>query len=523
MGIFDKNQLYVLIVLIGHSLVVGTADAGEIAKEPLLVTMRDGVTLETNVYRDPDIEEPLPVLLLRTVYDQEPFEKEARLMAAGGYITITQDCRGVFGSGGEKTDTWGQGPDGFDTVAWIREQPWCNGKVAMWGASFMGFVQWLAAHEGTQLDALAPTCSWILNETKLDYEKMDIPVQHVVGYYDFLGRGSILNFQQMQQRSATEHSRANQQLFLGPWTHATGVPKVEDVDFGEVAAMDPPYSGKPTENLKWFDRFLKGIGSDEPIEAVRYFSMGENVWQTAGRWPPEQSKLTPFYLRSGGNANTRRGDGRIEWSPPSTDSPADLFISDPADPVPTAPGRDDEYLMRFAVYDQQLAQDRQDVLVYTTAPLETPITFAGTLSAELFVLTDQPGANYVVKLIDVHPSGFTHALATGALNLGWNETRLPKVNLAPGEAHQIEIDMGHSAARIDAGHRLCVQIAGTNTPIHNPLDAEDFDEITSPQVIAQSLFHDPDRPSRVWLPLMENDRSTAQSPGSLGVTAAARD
>ena len=131
----------------------------EVLKESTFVPMRDGIRLDTNIFRPPNAAEPLPALFARIPYSQDGFEPEARRMAAAGYVAITQDSRGRYGSEGVYSLYWGEGRDGFDMVKWIREQPWCNGKVATWGPSYMGSVQWLIAANRTPLDAMVPTAS----------------------------------------------------------------------------------------------------------------------------------------------------------------------------------------------------------------------------------------------------------------------------------------------------------------------------------------------------------------------------
>ncbi len=557
-----------------HTAVVGEE---AITKESFLVPMRDGVMLEVNLYRSPEITEPSPVLLLRTPYDQEYFEPHARRVAAAGYIAVTQDCRGRYGSGGEFGLYWAEGRDGFDTVLWIKEQDWCNGKLGTWGGSYMGAVQWLAAADWAPIDAVTASGSamnfyynihlggaylmahvrqgfngdllnappepgkaedwsewyfylplteidkvvgrpspwrmslikhnkpdgfWKGTDASLDVEHMNFPAQHFVGYYDFFLRESVRNFQRMRRRSATAFSRDNQQLVLGPWDHSgPSVTKVDDVVFGESAKLD-----ELGENLAWFDRFLKGIGSDKPFPRVRYFMMGENAWRTAADWPPPESSPTPFYLHSGGHANTRKGDGRLESFPSTALQPSDTFVSDPDDPVLAAPAHGKEYVNRFGPFDQQLAQDRENVLVYSTPPLDEPVTFAGELSAQLYVSADTPDADWVVKVIDLHPDGFAHPLATGILRGSARESELHRSPLEPEKVYLINVDLGHAAARIDPGHRLCVQIAGSNFPIYDRnLNTGEGPTGTRALVSTEQVHHTPLRPSLVWLPLVESD------------------
>ena len=158
-------------------------------------------------------------------------------------------------------------------------------------------------------------------------EQLEIPAQHIVGYYDFFSRETVANFQRL-----SKNSRARQELILGPWDHGTiGKRELGDIDFGPTAELD--LAG---ENLAWFDRILKRKGKAQ-TPRVRYFSMGDNVWRAADQWPPAEATLTAYYLHSDGRANTRDGDGRLSTAPPDENEPSDGFRSDPSDPVPAWP------------------------------------------------------------------------------------------------------------------------------------------------------------------------------------------
>ncbi len=563
----------ILIALAGQPW-AAAAGEDDVVKETVMMPTRDGTRLKTNIYRDPNLSGPLPVLLLKTAYGTDHgFDAQARRVAARGYIGVTQDSSGRFGSEGEYNVYWGEPPDGFDTVTWIKEQPWCDGQVGMWGGSYMGSVQWLTACTGAPLDALAPSAScsyfyhnvynmggviilalvragfganvygpppeagqsplwpqWYLTLPLMDFddvvgyeapmqmnmvkhntpdgfwretdarnfEAMDFPAQHIVGYYDFMCFGSVYAYQGMRSRSASAHSRNNQQLIIGPWDHGRAR-KVGDVDFGEAAIVDDL-----AENLDWYDRWFKGIGADKPYPRVRYFVMGENVWREATEWPPPESTLTPFYLHSGGEANTRGGDGRVERGAPSTEQRADQFDANPANPVPSAPAHGTKHVDGFGPYDQQAAQDREDVLVFQTEPLEEPLTFAGMLNAELYVSTNTPDADFVVKVVDVHPDGFAHPLANGILRASARESLSERKPLKPGEVYLLDVDLGHGAATVFPGHRLAIQVQGSHFPVweRNANTGEGpFGGKTL--VSTQTVYHDPRRPSRILLPLVD--------------------
>ena len=112
--------------------------------ETVTIPMRDGIHLAADIY-GADPSSPRPVLLARTPYDKTGLRKKAESFARSGYVVVIQDCRGRYASEGAYTPYNNDKQDGFDTLEWIAAQPWSNGKVAMFGGSHLGLVQWLAA------------------------------------------------------------------------------------------------------------------------------------------------------------------------------------------------------------------------------------------------------------------------------------------------------------------------------------------------------------------------------------------
>lgn len=126
----------------------------------IMVTMRDGVRLATDLYCPADARDALPVILERTPYgkgersrseievgmDQPMMRAEvASHFVRHGYAVIYQDCRGRYGSEGKFTKYLAEGPDGYDTLAWTVAQPWSNGKVGTMGLSYAAHTQMAAA------------------------------------------------------------------------------------------------------------------------------------------------------------------------------------------------------------------------------------------------------------------------------------------------------------------------------------------------------------------------------------------
>ncbi len=106
--------------------------------------MRDGVILRADVYR-PKADGQFPVLLQRTPYNKNNGAAFGLKAASSGYVVIVQDVRGRFTSEGEWYTFKHEADDGYDTVEWAAALPYSNGKVGMWGGSYVGATQMLTA------------------------------------------------------------------------------------------------------------------------------------------------------------------------------------------------------------------------------------------------------------------------------------------------------------------------------------------------------------------------------------------
>jgi uncharacterized protein len=139
-----------------------------IVHRDVMIRMRDGICLATDIYRPAvdggPVEIPMPVIMERTPYGKcqrsrseiepgmsQPLTRSevASHFVRAGYVVIYQDCRGRYGSEGEFTKYLSEGPDGYDTCAWIVEQAWCDGRIGTMGLSY-------AAHTQAALACLNP-------------------------------------------------------------------------------------------------------------------------------------------------------------------------------------------------------------------------------------------------------------------------------------------------------------------------------------------------------------------------------
>jgi putative CocE/NonD family hydrolase len=111
------------------------------------IPLRDGVHLNATVYRPHEQKEPLPVIFTLTPYIGDTYLERATYFSQNGYVYALVDVRGRGNSEGVFEPFANEGRDGFDVVEWFAKQPWCNGKVAMWGGSYAGFDQWSTLKE----------------------------------------------------------------------------------------------------------------------------------------------------------------------------------------------------------------------------------------------------------------------------------------------------------------------------------------------------------------------------------------
>jgi putative CocE/NonD family hydrolase len=168
----------------------------------------------------------------------------------------------------------------------------------------------------------------------------------------------------MRWRGGRDTARRNQRLLLGPWSHANFTASFPEREFG--AAASSAAIDLTGLQLRWFDRWLKDADNGADREPpVTLFVMGVDRWRTADDWPLPGTAYRPYYLHSGGWANTLHGDGTLSAAPPG-DEPPDVYLANPLRPVPTVGG---QVLLPGAnavgPRDQRAVEARDDVLVPT--------------------------------------------------------------------------------------------------------------------------------------------------------------
>ena len=343
---------------------------------------------------------------------------------------------------------------------------------------------------------------WWASNVERQHANINTPMYHVTSWYDIFLRGGLAHFCGLRQHAMSAAARTQQKILIGPWAHrfpytsptsqGTG-----DIDFGPNAGIELHET-----QLHWFDYYLKGINTGILEEApVKIFVMGENVWRDEQEWPLARTHYTRYYLHSQGQANSLRGNGRLDPVVPG-EEPADRFVYDPNDPVPTCGGN--TLIIPMGVQDQRQVETRQDVLVYTSTPLTTPLEVTGPLAVTLFVASSAPDTDFTAKLVDVRPDGYAQNLADGIMRARYRTSRMIPTLLTPGQVHELTIDLWATSHVFLPGHSLRLEIASSNFPRfdRNLNTGEDQATGTRWQTAAQTIFHDQRYPSHILLPVI---------------------
>jgi len=378
----------------------------------------------------------------------------------------------------------------YENVFW--ELPLRTLDLASSNQSVRHFRDWIA-HESYDT-------YWKSISVEEKFARVQVPAHVHGGWFDLLLGGTLNGFTGLRREGATEKARKGAKMIVGPWGHGTSR-KFGDVDFGPEANRT-----LFERNLQWFDHYLKGedngIDREPPVEV---FYMGVNRWVHHADWPPPGVRLTPYYLGSGGRANSARGDGVLGPAKPYG-APHDRFAYDPNQPVPTLGGNDCcGAPIPAGPVDQRPVESRHDVLVYTSSILREPLAIAGPVKMKLHAATDGADTDFFIKLVDVHPNGFAMNIAEGILR-GRFHRGLDRVELLkPGQSYEFEIDMRATAHVFRGGHRIRVDVTSSNFPQfdRNPNTGEPLGASDRVRVASQTVYHLAGRESHVVLPVVE--------------------
>ena len=337
------------------------------------------------------------------------------------------------------------------------------------------------------------------------YGQIKAPAFNLGGWYDVFVEGTLENFTGMRFRGGSQEARTGQRLLIGPWFHTSSArTELGQIEFGAQAAVD----GRALQ-LRWFDYWLKGISngvqSDPP---VRLFIMGENRYRDFDSWPPKGIQQQEYYFHSRRGANSLSGDGTLDTSAPRGDERADSYTYDPSNPVPTLGGNDccRETIVTQGPYDQRPVERRDDVLLYTSAPVDKPLTVVGPLAVKLWASSSASNTDFTAKLVDVYPDGRAINISSGILRAPLRNGFETWEELTPGKPYELTIKLRPTANIFLPGHRIRVEISSSNFPRYDRnlnTPGANIAEKTDYKAAGQQVFHDRQRPSRILLPVLK--------------------
>jgi putative CocE/NonD family hydrolase len=517
-----------------------------VIERDLMTPMRDGAVLLADRWTPRSAGDGLPTALVRVPYGRKGIVASltARPLAERGFQVFVQSTRGTFGSAGPFDPMRREREDGLDTLDWIIEQPWFGESMILIGMSYLGVVQWAVADAvPPQVKAMIPAVSesaltleflredgfsletpfgWGVQvagqerrfgmvrqrfETKkvhaamhtlplsqadvaamgrrsdyiqniLAHDRDDefwaaadhrervadvrVPVSSIGGWYDVFLPGQLRDFQVLQENGRTAR------LTIGPWPHEAfpaigGLSTREALDFALPLARDE----QPADRAP-----------------VRLFVMGEDTWRDFESWPPPGYAPQGFHLQPDGTLSIKD----------STESAPDRYRYDPADPTPAIGGVRLAPGVKAGRVDNTELEARPDVLTYTTEVLIQDVEIIGEVSAEIWFRSSLPFADVFVRLCDVDEKGRSYNVCDGLISVtGADQTT------------QVTVQLWPTAYRFQRGHRIRVQVSSGAFPRYNrnPGTGEPRATATTLRAADQQVFHDPEHPSAVILPVRQ--------------------
>lgn len=514
----------------------------------LKIPMRDGTVLLGERWMPRSGGNGLPTALLRSPYPLKGALTNlvAKPLAERGYQVVMQFMRGIGGSEGnfELFNSEQERLDGLDTIDWVCKQSWFGDSIVLFGPSYHGFVQWAMADElPSQVKAMVPAVTssamakgllhgdvfslesalgwailmeyykgklpllqFILNLRRISrslsilplsnidnaifghrseimhdiltypdsplWEGADVservtdvvvPTSIISGWYDVFLMGTLQDYKHMQDAGRSVR------LTIGNWDHNS--PEISSTTIKEL--------------LQFGMAYVRGE-TPEDRAPVRVFVMGAEKWRDFLSWPPPGYQAQRLYLQP---------TSRLAAEEPPSSGP-DSYRYDPADPTPAIGGQRLLPGSKAGRVNNASLESRPDVLVYTSDTLTEDLEIIGEVSAEIWFKSSLPYADVFVRVCDVDPSGCSINVCDGLSRLNHaDELTCASVTLSP------------TAFLFRRGHQIRIQVSSGAFPQYNrnPGTGEPWLTATQLRAAKQQVYHDPEHPSAIVLPVRVAD------------------
>jgi putative CocE/NonD family hydrolase len=338
-----------------------------------------------------------------------------------------------------------------------------------------------------------------------------VPTLHVHGLFDQEDiYGPIVAYAALEKK---DNGNIRNFLILGPWHHGQQTRDASSLGPLQWGADTGRYYREKVLQPFW-DQYLKGVPAPIQRAPVLAFDTGTHDWFEAGAWPPSGERRKLYLQPLGG----------LAFTAPVRAAPGDVstaFVSDPAKPVPyrVPPIRplwaEDSSWRRWLVDDQRPFASRPDVLVFVSDPLEQPLALRGEVVADLFASTTGADADWVVKLIDVHPpevrahpelGGYQLMVSADIMRGRYHGGFDRPQRVEPGAVVEYRFRLPHASHTFLPGHRVMVQVQSSWFPLYdrNPqtwVDNIAFAREQDYRAATHRIHHAPGAASSIELPV----------------------
>jgi putative CocE/NonD family hydrolase len=483
------------------------------------VPMSDGTVLLATHYIPVSVASAATVLVRCPYGRTGPFALQTgQILAERGYHVLLQSVRGTFGSGGDFEPMRHEIADAQDTMAWLRRQSWFEGRLATYGLSYLGFVQWALAMDPPPELVAAVVHVGPHDFSRTAFRNGAFDLYNYVTWSDLVAHQETTGLVRAMARMVTADRRLNPTLSRLPvaagyrdllgreptWSEAwLEHPQPADPFWApmQCAAALEKITAPVLVVGGWHDLFTeqtleqyrtltdRGVPARllvGPWTHLDVTSQGTEVINESLAWLDRYAGPVPTSRASAGPAGLPDrpvriwvgGEGAAEWReigdwpPPGAASQrwylgarGSLSTAEPAADVPAAGFRYDPadptpspggavMALRAGSRDNRDVERRLDVLVFSSEPLDEPVEVIGEVAAEFSVTRDNPYADLFVRLCDVDPRGRSRNICDGIV-------RLTEADSLTGT---VRVSLIAAAHRFGRGHRIRLQVAGGAFP-----------------------------------------------------------
>ncbi len=328
------------------------------------------------------------------------------------------------------------------------------------------------------------------------YSKITVPVYLMGSWYDYYPGEALNSFQKLREAGAADEIR----IVINPSDHLNRVA-------GDMTFEDNAGKNEIALAVRWLDYVINGIENgikDEP--PIKIFVMGIDEWRFENEWPLARTKFANYYFRSNNGARI----GWLSTEPPGNEVPT-TYTYDPDNSVPTLGGNHSfsdnniTHIIRAGALDQRPNESRNDVLVFTSAPLQKDTEVTGPIVIKLYAASSARDTDFTAKLIDVYPDGTAYNLTEGIIRARFRESIYdPPELLVPGKVYEYTLELLPTSNVFKRGHGIRVHLTSSNFPLwdRNPNTGNEQGMDTELQVAHQTIYHDRNYPSHIILPII---------------------